>query len=46
LRRLHVRPIASWSSRGLIGRTRFGVGFTLICLQRFSIPDIATRHCR
>ena len=46
LRRLYVRPITSWSSRGLMGKTRFGVGFTLICFQRFSCPDIATRHCR
>jgi hypothetical protein len=46
LRHVHARPITLWSSRGLIGRTRFGVGFTLICFQRFSFPDIATRRCR
>jgi len=46
LQRVHARPITLWSSRGLMGRTRFGVGFTLICFQRFSCPDIATRRCR
>jgi len=26
-------------------RSNLGVGFPLRCLQRLSLPDIATRHC-
>ncbi len=43
---LHAWPITSWSSRGLIGKTRFGEGFTLRCFQRLSVPNIATRRYR
>ena len=28
------------------GRSHLVEGFTLRCLQRFSLPDVATRHCR
>ena len=30
----------------LPGRSHLVEGFTLRCLQRFSLPDVATRHCR
>ena len=29
-----------------LGRSHLVEGFTLRCLQRFSLPDVATRHCR
>ena len=48
--RLHIWPIdlvifqeslgALW-----LGRSHLVEGFTLRCLQRFSLPDVATRHC-
>src|SRR6266705_487738 len=49
--RLHTRPIAWSSSRSLQGscdpgRSHLVEGFTLRCLQRFSLPDVATRRCR
>ena len=28
-----------------LGRSHLVEGFTLRCLQRFSLPDVATRHC-
>ena len=34
-----------WSSTALQGRTRLEAGFPLRCLQRLSIPYIATLHC-
>ena len=34
-----------WSSTALQGRTCFEAGFPLRCLQRLSIPYIATLHC-
>jgi hypothetical protein len=47
---LHLQPIDvvvyHRPSEGLLpGRPNLGVGFTLRCLQRLSLPDIATRHC-
>ncbi len=41
----------SWSRRGLQGaeapgRSHLGVGFPLRCLQRLSLPQVATRRCR
>ena len=46
-RRLHLRPITSWSTRGLTeGRTHLGTGFPLRCFQRLSQPDSATGRCR
>ena len=45
-RRLHLRPITSWSTRGLTeGRTHLGTGFPLRCFQRLSQPDSATGPC-
>src|SRR3954449_7929106 len=49
--RLHTRPITWSSSRSLQGsklpgRSHLVEGFTLRCIQRFSLPDVATRHCR
>ena len=44
--------LSTWSStrslqRDLLpGRSHLVEGFTLRCLQRFSLPDVATRHCR
>ena len=29
-----------------LGRSHLVEGFTLRCLQRFSLPDVATRRCR
>jgi hypothetical protein len=51
LPRFHTRPIAWSSSRSLQGscdpgRSHLVEGFTLRCLQRFSLPDVATRRCR
>ena len=50
-RRFHTWPInlvvyqepsgALW-----LGRSHLVEGFTLRCLQRFSLPDVATRRCR
>ena len=46
-RALHLRPIASWSTRGLTERkTHLGTGFPLRCFQRLSRPDSATGQCR
>ena len=49
--RLHTRPITWSSSRSLQGscdpgRSHLVEGFTLICFQRFSLPDVATRRYR
>ena len=45
-RRLHLQPIASWSTRGLTeGKTHLGMGFPLRCFQRLSRPDTATERC-
>ena len=48
---LHTRPITWSSSRSLQGsklpgRSHLVEGFTLRCIQRFSLPDVATRRCR
>ena len=45
LPRLHTRPINVVVFHGSSGRTRFEAGFPLRCLQRLSIPYIATLHC-
>ena len=29
-----------------LGKSHLVEGFTLRCIQRFSLPDVATRHCR
>ena len=43
--RLHIRPIDVVVFHGSSGRNRFEAGFPLRCLQRLSIPYIATLHC-
>ena len=49
--RLHLRPIdlvIFQEPSGILrsGRSHLVEGFTLRCLQRFSLPDVATRRCR
>jgi len=51
LPRFHTQPITWWSSRGLQspegeGISYLGVGFTLICFQRLSRPNLAIQLCR
>ena len=45
LPRFHIRPINVVVFHGSSGRTGFEAGFPLRCLQRLSIPYIATLHC-
>ena len=45
LLRLHIPPIYLVVFEVPIGTTHLGTGFTLRCLQRLSVPDIATQHC-
>src|SRR5208282_1231289 len=45
LPRFHIRPIDVVVFHGSSGRTGFEAGFPLRCLQRLSIPYIATLHC-
>ena len=44
LLRVHIRPIDVVVFHGSSGRTGFEAGFPLRCLQRLSIPYIATLH--
>ena len=47
--RLYVRPIDPVVSRepsSYEPRPDLGGSFTLICLQRLSVPHVATRRCR
>src|SRR5712691_10622022 len=49
--RVHIRPIYLVIFQEPLGALRLGRshlvdGFTLRCLQRFSLPDVATRRCR
>src|ERR1700719_3055829 len=49
--RLHTRPIDLVIFQEPLGALRLGrshlvEGFTLICFQRFSLPDVATRRYR
>ena len=46
LPRFHIRPIDVVVFHGSSGRTCFEAGFPLRCLQRLSIPYIATLHRR
>ena len=46
LPRFHIRPINVVVFHGSSGRTCFEAGFPLRCLQRLSIPHIATLHHR
>src|SRR5256885_17196998 len=41
----HTRPINVVVFHGSQGRTRLEVGFPLRCIQRLSVPYIATLHC-
>ena len=45
LPRFHTRPIDVVVFHDSQGSTRFEVGFPLRCLQRLSVPYIATLHC-
>ena len=45
LPRFHIRPIDVVVFHGSSGRICFEAGFPLRCLQRLSIPYIATLHC-
>ncbi len=45
LLRFHTRPINVVVFHGSQGNTRFQVGFPLRCLQRLSLPYIATLLC-
>jgi len=42
---VHFRPINPVICRGPSGRVHLGGGFTLRCLQRLSLPDVATQRC-
>ena len=41
----HLRPIDVVFSHGPLKRSHLAAGFALICLQRLSHPDLATRRC-
>ena len=43
---LHFRPINLVVFEVPRGISGFGGGFTLICFQRLSVPNIATLRCR
>lgn len=43
---VHLPPINVVVSHDPSGRIHLGQGFPLRCVQRFSRPDLATRHCR
>ena len=45
LLRFHTRPIDVVVFHGSQGSTRFEAGFPLRCIQRLSVPYIATLHC-
>ena len=42
---VHTRPINVVIYHGSSGRTHLVVGFSLICFQRLSFPDVATERC-
>jgi hypothetical protein len=42
---VHPRPIDVVVSHGPVGRPRLEAGFPLRCLQRLSVPRLATRRC-
>src|SRR5213078_1049693 len=42
---LHTQPINVVIYHGSSGRTHLVVGFSLICFQRLSFPDVATQLC-
>ena len=41
----HIQPINVVIYHGSSGRTNLVVGFSLICFQRLSFPDVATERC-
>ena len=41
----HIQPINVVIYHGSSGRTHLVVGFSLICFQRLSFPDLATQRC-
>ena len=41
----HIQPINVVIYHGSSGRTHLEVGFSLICFQRLSFPDLATERC-
>src|SRR5690606_12226096 len=41
----HLWPIDVVVSHGPLKKSHLVAGFALICLQRLSLPDKATRHC-
>ena len=48
---VQLRPINQVVYLGSLGgkppwNSRLGIGFTLRCFQRLSVPDIATQPCR
>src|SRR5919197_4987494 len=51
-RHAYTSDLSTWSSSRSLqgsydpGRSHLVEGFTLRCLQRFSLPDVATRRCR
>ena len=45
-RSVHFQPINVVVYHGPSGRTHLVVGFSLICFQRLSLPDLATERCR
>src|SRR5690606_41495786 len=42
---LHLWPINVVISHGPLKKSHLVVGFALICFQRLSLPDVATRQC-
>ncbi len=45
LPRVHLQPIDLLVSKVSSGRSHLEVGFPLRCIQRLSLPKIATQHC-
>jgi len=42
----YTPSLSTWSSStGLIGSTHLRSGFTLRCIQRLSLPSVATQRC-
>ncbi len=43
--RFHLWPIDVVVSHGPLKKSHLVAGFALICFQRLSLPDVATRRC-
>jgi len=41
----HLRPIDPIVYGGPLKKSHLAAGFALICFQRLSVPDVATRRC-